>query len=395
VRVLSTCVPGYGHFHPMVPLALALRAAGHEVAFATEERFCRRVEQAGFTAFPSGLGPGKVFERTLALPDVAGPGPENAARFGAQMFAAVAAPAKVADLTAAVGAWEADLVVTDVTDFAGPPAAAAAGLACVAHALGPMFPMELFEVAAGLAAPTWRDLGLEPPPLAGMFASAYLDTCPPSLQSVEAGRVEPVTRLLRPVAFDAVDGETLPAWAGDLGTRPTVYVTLGTVENETEGVLEAAVEGLRGEPVDVVVTVGPSRDPDELGPQPPNVRVERYVAQSLLLPRCDVVVAHGGSGTMLAALALGLPLLLLPQGANQFSNAERCREAGVARCLLPAEVGPEAVRRAVRVLLDDPSYRDRAGRMAAEIAAMPAPADVVPALEELAANGSVPASPTA
>src|SRR5438045_2047950 len=124
MRVLCTCVPGYGHLHPMVPVARALQAAGHEVAFATEQRFCGRVEAAGFGAFPAGLGSGVVFERTLALPDVAGPGPENAWRFGAQMFAAVAAPAKVPELLAVIERWSPGIVMHDVTDLAGPVAAA-------------------------------------------------------------------------------------------------------------------------------------------------------------------------------------------------------------------------------------------------------------------------------
>jgi MGT family glycosyltransferase len=163
-------------------------------------------------------------------------------------------------------------------------------------------------------------------------------------------------------------------------------VTLGTLDNEAEGVLEAAVEGLRDEPANLIVTVGPSRDPAELGPQPPNVHVERYVPQSLLLRRCDVVVAHGGSGTMLAALNEGLPLLLLPQGANQFWNAERCAELGAGIRLLPDEVTPASVRRAVTTLRTDPTFRERAQALAAEISAMPGPEELVPVLEQLAAR---------
>lgn len=384
MRVLATCVPGYGHLHPMVPLALALRDAGHHVAFATEERFCRRAEAAGFDAFPAGLGPGKVFERTLALPGAAPSGPEDAALFGARMFAAVAAPAKVPELEAVVATWKPDLVVHDVTDFAGPVAAAGAGIPWVAHALGPMFPIGLFEAAAPLVESLWQERGLEPPPLAGVFETAYLDTCPPSLQSGDVERVGDARRPMRPVPFDALPGEALPAWAGRLGARPAVYVTLGTVENEAPGVLEAVVAGLRDEPLDVVVTVGPSRDPAELDPQPPNVFVERYVAQSLLLPGCAAVVAHGGSGTTLAALALGLPLLLLPQGANQFENAERCAAAGAGLRLLPGEVSAGTVRQAVRRLLDEPAWRRRAEEVAAEIAALPPPEEQVPFLESLA-----------
>lgn len=373
----------------MVPLARALQAAGHEVTFATEQRFCRRVEQAGLPASAAGLGPGLVVERTLALPGVAGLGPDDAWRFGAQMFAAVAAPAKVPDLVRIIEEEKPDLVIHDATDFAGPVAAAHAGIPWAAHSLGPMFPMEFSRVGAELVAPLWREWGVTPDSLGGMFASAYLDICPSSLQATDVEEIRPVAHPLRPVPFDAVAGEALPAWADGLGPMPTVYVTLGTLDNEAPGVIEAAVEGLRQEPVNLVVTVGPSRDPEELGPQPPNVHVERYVPQSLLFPRCDVVVTHGGSGTTLAALGHGLPLLVLPQGANQFWNAERCDALGVGRRLLPGQVDPAAVRREVQALLERPAYRDGARRLADEIEAMPGPEEAVALLEALAGGGTI------
>jgi len=379
----------------MVPIASALQAAGHEVAFATEQRFCARVADAGFTAFPAGIGSGRVAERTMALRSEAGldaedpHAPGQATKFGAQMFAAVAAPAKVPDLVDVIARWGPRLLIHDVTDFAGPLAAAHAGIPYAAHSLGPMFPMEFSHLGAELVGPTWQRWGVTPGPLGGMFASMYLDICPPSLQSPEVGQLGPVVRMLRPVPFDAVAGETLPSWVERLAPQPTVYVTLGTLDNDAPGVIEAAADGLRGEPVNVIVTVGPNRNPDELGPQPPNVHVERYVPQSLLLPHCDVVVAHGGSGTTVAALAHGLPLLLMPQGANQFSNAERCAALGVSLNLLPGEVDAESVRTAVRSLLDGPSYRARAGELAGEISRMPAPEEVVGSLEALA-DGRLP-----
>ena len=384
MRILCTCVPGFGHFHPMVPVAMALEAAGHEVAFATEDRFCRRVTRAGFRAFPAGLGPGKVLERALALPGAAGLGPEDAWRFGAQMFAGIAAPAKAPDLLRIIQDWGPSLVITDATDFAGPVAAAAAGLPCAAHSLGPRFPLEFYRSSDGLLVPLWQDQGLAPRPLGGMFDEAYLDICPPSLQSAGVTASGGITHPLRPVPFDAVAGEALPGWIDDLAPQPTVYVTLGTLDNDAPGVFEAVLDGLRDEPMNVIVTIGPNRDPAELGRQPTNVRIERYVPQSLLLPHCDAVVAHGGSGTTLAALAHGQPLLVLPQGANQFWNADRCATLGVGIRLLPDEVGPASVRQAVRALLDQPGYRAGAGALAAEIGGMPGPEEAVPLLEALA-----------
>jgi UDP:flavonoid glycosyltransferase YjiC (YdhE family) len=371
----------------MVPLARALQAAGHEVAFATETRFCRRAEEAGFGAFPAGIGPGRVLERTLARPDVARPG--EPWRFGAQLFAGVAAPAKVPDLVEVVATWRPDLIVHDVTDFAGPVVAAHAAVPGVAHGLGPLFPIEFFRAAAELVEPVWREWAVTAPPLGGMFASPYLDICPPSLQSPALTEVGATARPMRPVPFDAVGAETLPPWVGSLGDRPTVYVTLGTLDNTAPGVIEAAVEGLCDEAVNLVVTVGPDRDPAELGVQPANVHVERYVPQSLLFPACDAVVTHGGSGTLLAALAHGLPLLVLPQGANQFWNAAHAAELGVGLRLLPDEVDPGAVRTSVRALLADERYRAAAQAVAGEIAAMPPPEDAVAPLEALARAGTV------
>jgi UDP:flavonoid glycosyltransferase YjiC (YdhE family) len=380
VRALVTCLPGYGHVHPMVPLARALRDAGHQVAFATERRFCPRITAAGFRAFPAGIGPGQVLERALALADAAPPA--DTSRFGAQMFAAVAAPAKLPELVAVVDGWRPDLVLYDVTDYAGPLAAALAGIPAVAHALGPLFPAELTRLGTELGAPLWRQWGATPP--VKPFGATYLDICPPALQSPGIADIASTVQPLRPVPFDSVAGEALPAWVADLAPRPTVYVTLGTVDNDAPGVIEAAVAGVRDEPVNLVVTVGPNRDPAELGPQPPTVHVERYVPQSSLLPHCDVVVSHGGSGTTLAALAHGLPLLLLPQGANQFENAARCAALGAGIRLLPEETDAHAVREAVRALLDDSRFRASAAGVAAQIRAMPAPAEVAPVLEALA-----------
>jgi len=103
----------------------------------------------------------------------------------------------------------------------------------------------------------------------------------------------------------------------------------------------------------------------------------------LLLPFCDAAVNQGGTA-ILPILARGLPLLVLPQGANQFHNAEACLNAGVGRRLLPAEVNPEAVRRDVRALLDDAGLRDAARRVQCELAAMPGPERGVELLERLA-----------
>jgi UDP:flavonoid glycosyltransferase YjiC (YdhE family) len=152
--------------------------------------------------------------------------------------------------------------------------------------------------------------------------------------------------------------------------------------------LRAAATGLGTLDVDVLVTVGPDGDPDALGPLPDSVRVERFVAQAALLGQLDLVVHHCGSGTMLGALAHGLPQLALPHGADQFANAEALVANGAGRRLLPEEITPEAVAEAASALLAEPAPRAAARRLAAEIAAMPSPAAVVAELERMHAGRS-------
>jgi UDP:flavonoid glycosyltransferase YjiC (YdhE family) len=386
MRVLCTCSPAYGHFHPMVPLARALLEAGHELAFATAADFCPRVEQSGFRCFPSGLKQperGEHLRRVLA--EMEAIPPLERARFGfCRVFAETGAPAMMPDLMSLLGEFRPQLLIHETSEMAGPLAATVAGIPYVNHSYGHLIPDDVAQAAALAVARLWTQWGHRMPPSAGMFQYLYLDICPPSLQFPRIEEIS-VSRRLRPIPFDAAGDEGPPAWIDSLGPGPTVYVTLGTVFNGASQLFQNILEGLRDEPVNVIVTVGANADPVALGPQPDHIHIARYIPQTQLFPRCDAVVSHGGSGTMYSALGAGLPLLSIPQGADQFRNAERCVTAGVGRSLWPHEVTSEAVRRDVTALLREPTYRERARRVQTEIDEMPPPESLVPVLEELAA----------
>ena len=136
-----------------------------------------------------------------------------------------------------------------------------------------------------------------------------------------------------------------------------VYLTMGTVWNRNLDIFRLVIEAVRDEDIALIVTVGRENDPASLGPQPDNVVAHRYIPQGQLLPRCHAVITHGGAGTTLGALAFGLPLLVLPQGADQYANAERIVTAGAGRQLLKDELSVEAVRDSLRTVLDDASYQ--------------------------------------
>jgi UDP:flavonoid glycosyltransferase YjiC (YdhE family) len=144
--------------------------------------------------------------------------------------------------------------------------------------------------------------------------------------------------------------------------------------------VEAALTGLRELPVNVVVGVGQDVDPAVLGPQPPNVLVLGYVPHGALLPLCAAVVSHGGAATMLGAYRFGLPHLFPPRGGDQFDNAAAAVRAGAGLVLQPGELSAAAVAAAARRLLAEPDLAAAAGRIRAEIAAMPPAEEVLAAL---------------
>jgi UDP:flavonoid glycosyltransferase YjiC (YdhE family) len=273
--------------------------------------------------------------------------PEREQREFRAGFAGRLARERADEVRALCAEWRPDVVVCDETDF---------GAMLVAEGLGLRY-ASVFTTAPGFIP---RELRV------ALRAHLVLSPFPPSLRDPGPAH-----------CFRTAVG------AHDDATR-TVYFTLGTVFNLESGDLFARVlAALRELDVDVVATAGRQIDPAELGPQPAHVRVERYVPHSVVLPRCAAVVSHGGSGTVLGALAHGLPSVLLPMGADQPWNAARCEELGVALVLDALRATPDDVREAVSTVLDDPTYRAAAERVRDEIRALPGPEHAVWLLERL------------
>jgi MGT family glycosyltransferase len=155
-----------------------------------------------------------------------------------------------------------------------------------------------------------------------------------------------------------------------------VYLTLGTFSNGNVPLFRLLLAALEDLPVNVLVTVGRDVDPAVLGSVREGVHVARFVPQGDVLGHCAAAVHHAGAGTAFGVLAHGLPSVAVPQSADNFAIAGRLAAAGAARALMPGEVDPDAVRAAVRSVLDDPQPRQAAERLAGDIAAMPSPAEV-------------------
>lgn len=220
------------------------------------------------------------------------------------------------------------------------------------------------------------------PELAGLYGAAFFTTRPSSLRDPDVPLPD-VTAELRPIADDQHDGAAADPFPPADG-RLRIAVTLGTVNNGQRDVLRTLVVGAAATGAHVSVALG--ADPATLGEVPDGVTAHRYVPMSTLLPAADLVAFHGGSGTMLAALAAARPMVIVPLAADQPDNADLCERAGVARVVPLEALTTDAVRLAVADVLARPRFREQAADVAAEIAAMPGPDAALDRIESIVAN---------
>jgi UDP:flavonoid glycosyltransferase YjiC (YdhE family) len=361
MRLLFSAVPAHGHVLPLVPFVRAAAHLGHDVAVMTSVVMQRplAVELPGVTFLAAGPDPmaigSLVAERFPGADPVNDPQPETVAEFFAGARVDLAHDAALD----AARAWGPDLVVVDAVDFVGPLVAAELDLPYAMVAFGPDVPPEFTQPMLAVVAPRYsaRGLTMQPP-------VAVLDPAPRSFQTPD-WTATPLTLPFRAEAYRRDDQGVVPSADRDAGaTRPTVLVTLGTVFNDA-ALLSAILADVAALDVDVVATLGVQLTSPPL--EAPNVRYEGFRPLAELLPGVDVVVTTGGAGTVLAAAAAGVPMVVIPQGADQFINAARAVEAGVA----VQESDPAAVGTAVRSLLGNAVVAAAARSVQQEISERP------------------------
>ena len=383
MRILFTCSTGLGHLHPLVPIARAATQAGHEVAFATPSPFAPTVERSGFRVFPAGMAESPVD----AFPELQRLSGRDATEFMWARVRPAQAAAMVSDLLRVIDEWRPDLIVRERAEYGGCIVGERLGIpyASVEINAAEMGHDQRAILGAGFAG-VLAQHGLPPDPeLQIQERQLVLSPFPPSYRGGSPGAAH---LAIRPTPFDQSGDERMPGWIDELATQPIVYLTLGTSSlfNARPNIIRAFIEGLADEPLNLIVAVGHNNDPADFGTTPSNVRIERYIPQTLVFPRCDLVVCHAGSGTVMAALAHGLPLVLVPIGADQPQNARRCAALGLAHVVDVDALSPSVALAAVLEGLGNLSYRQHAEMVRAEIEALPGPEQAVNYLERLVAG---------
>lgn len=383
MRFLMSCRPGYGHFTPLVGLAKALAAAGHNVLFATGSPTDEMIRRDGFDVERIGLSEPEIRELRRLDPTylhmATVPRQGRMAAF-TRSFAALEVPPRLLGLRALIHRWRPDLIVFESAEFAGPLAAELEHLPSAHHSFGLLVEANVMAAAGAVAAEHWIANGLPAPDRGGMYRNLYIDLAPPRLQSPHIATV-PAVQPLRPVPIELPAIEP-PDWLNHLGRRRVVTVSFGTVYNERPNLLRAVIEGLRDIDADVVIATGRSVSARSLTDIPAHIQLHDWAPWASLLARTSVVVSHGGASSTLGPLAFGIPLVLIPMAADHFTNADAVSAAGAAFVLDQDNVSPDTVREAVDRAFSM-AAKTAAERIAEEIREMPAPDAVVPVLVDL------------
>jgi UDP:flavonoid glycosyltransferase YjiC (YdhE family) len=269
--------------------------------------------------------------------------------------------------------WRPDVVVCERAEFAGPLAAAAHDVPHVEYHWGvaPLAeyrPAAMEELAGAPAAPAPVEV---------------FNPWPAAMRLPHAAE----HRGLRSVAYN---GDALvPDWVLRARDRPRVCVTVGTTvphigRSPVRDLMGSVLERLRRLGVEVLVAADERTTAawPELAASADRVGL---MPLGQVLPTCDLVVNHGGQGTILTAIAAGCPQLVVPQFDDQFDNADAVVRSGAGTSLRPEEATPDSVAEHCAALLDDGrSARTVAARIAAEMAAQPSPVEVMDLLSKAA-----------
>jgi hypothetical protein len=352
---------------PLMPLARALRRRGDDVAMLVPASDLPFLAMEDSETLVAGADVPTIIDEVIRRTgkNVLTDG-DQAAEI--ELFTTARIDLSADDALPLARQWRPDLVVHDPLCFLGPFLASSCGVPDAVLTYGPDVSAAFRRVSTERAAADYAARGV-----AWQAPRWVLDTCPPGLQ-VDGWQAPPGWVGLRPEAHRA------PAAAPRSRPRPLtgdprLLVTFGTIFNNPE-VLSPVVRELSATGAGLRVALGRDRSPGDFAVDPDRVAFEEFVAYEALLEDIDAVVAHGGAGTSLGALAAGLPMVLVPQGADQGPQAERVAAAGAAIRITPEEFTPDAVVRAVADVVGQASYRAGARRIADQIRAMPSPGEV-------------------
>ncbi|MEU0811549.1 activator-dependent family glycosyltransferase [Streptomyces sp. NPDC005970] len=419
MRVLFVTFPWKTHLYLTVPMAWALRTAGHDVHVASSPEFTDVITGTGLTAVAAGSGPSLQEKGDLIIQRAARSGMvlptvdyareeqltwENLKAFHTvfAMIMEAANDSMVDDLVAYCRSWKPDLVVWESMSYAGSVAAAAAGVphARMHLAIDVGTPLrQRFLTVRAQQPPGDREDPVEE--WMSKWASKYgfdaseelltgqftIDQMPDSIRSESDVRNVSV----RYVPHNGPS--VIPNWIHEKPPAPRVLATFGVSmwsvagsQPVPVGQIQEMLDSVADLDIELMLTLSESIQ-RKLKRVPENTRIVNFVPLHAVISSCSAVMHHGGVPAFCGALAHGVPQLMVSLTAQDAQiRGQRLEEARAGLWIPPQDMTGPRIREDLVRLLEDPSFRSGAERLRQEMAAQPSPNDVVPELEKLAAE---------
>ena len=422
-KILFAPVQVAGHFFPTIPVAHYLKMRGHEIIYCTELNMKEIVEGEGFRYFRVGPGvwPGNLAERFPRVLELRGnPRIHYILKNIYLGFVSV----YIRDSLPFIEKEKPDLFVFDSLSFPGPIIAELTGIPWVTTSMFiGMFPSrELPPWTLGWPPPrnvfqqffyqiVWqafifycrrydriinrvrKEHGLKPKRQAFLKSALspylYLTFTAFDLEYHQS-RLPPQVHLVGPCVWDRPRSYQVPDWLAHFPERPpTVYITIGTVASVFERrFFQMVIEAFRGMPeVQGVMTISyPGQDINRQE-VPENLRVEEYIPNSVIVPKVDLVVHHGGFSTTMDCLINGKPAVVIPMDGDQNENGRRVQVAGAGYYLSYKKLNAELLREKIREALRDEEIKAKAVQLSRALGKYDGPERSADLVERLLETG--------
>lgn len=345
MKLLITSLPGYGHLCPLVTLAQAIQAKGHEVAFATSKKVSGILIPETLPVF--GSGP-EWFEADFAHDTAIHAHPAITLPLH-KYLADVVVPQMMVDVAVVIEQWCPDVILSNEYERTGCVLAEKYNIPFVLVSAGPRVSREwrrqshaaLYAVSRNMA-----DLPADPE-LNYMFRRLHLYLTP--REYIYDDRYCEADNEFG-VRLEVTDSSTsIKHFDTSIidPTRKKVFCTFGTVFNKNAELIDVVVKAFENSPYQLIVTHSPGMNTQLANKDKNCIFLPEYIPLTQLAPHMDLFITHGGTSTLLTLLQYGKPFYLLPQGADQHTNAIACHKFGLAEvdfASTPQAIGVEQGR---------------------------------------------------
>jgi zeaxanthin glucosyltransferase len=398
IGILSFSSPG--HYYPLTALGRRLQSRGHEVVYFQVADLERPIRAAGLEFRQIGredFPPGAIRARDEELGQLKGLAALRCALRGIRLKSMML----FRDAPAAIRDEGVDSLIIDQIEMAGGTVAEHLGLPFVSVAaalpvnLDPSAPPVNFPWShragvwarlrnrVGNAAVEWifsgvvgtinrqrRAWGLPPArDLNSLFSGLAQVAQLPAALELPGRRLPPHFHHTGPWTDPEGRAPVDFPWSRLDPGRPLVYASMGTLQNGVLRTFRIIAEACAGLDLQLVISLGGGQDPALLGDLPGDPVVVGYAPQLDLIRRSTLTISHGGLNTALESLAQGVPMVVLPVAYDQSGVGARVEWSGVGRSIPVGRLTVDRLRDAVRTVLGNPAYRERAGRLWSSIEA--------------------------